>query len=128
MDAKKSNDLYLRLLYKKTYNRSHNKYNNFQNYKPYIFNKSVDYKLCKDKNIIINNGTNNYSNINNNKFNKLNKIRKKIRNPIEIEKNKRTLENPSGTPLKTETEKKKREAEREIERERLRERKLRREK
>ena len=105
LDAKKSNDLYLSLLYKKTYNRSHNKYNNYQNYKQYIFNKSVDYKLCKDKNIIINNVPNNYSKINN-KFNKMNKIRKKIRNPIEIEKNKRTIEIPnSGTPIKTETEK-----------------------
>ena len=106
LDAKKSNDLYLSLLYKKTYNRSHNKYNNYQNYKQYIFNKSVDFKLCKDKNIIINNGINNYSNINNNKFNKMNKIRKKIRNPIEIEKNKRTIENPNlDTPIKTEIEK-----------------------
>ena len=107
LDAKKSNDLYLSLLYKKTYNRSHNKYNNHQNYKQYIFNKSVDFKLCKDKNI--NNGINNYININNsklNKTNKMNKIRKKIRNPIEIEKNIRTIENPnSGTPLKTEIEK-----------------------
>jgi hypothetical protein len=65
----------------------------------------VDFKLCKDKNIIIN-CSNNYSNISNNKFNKMNKIRKKIRNPIEIEKNKRTIENPnSDTPIKTEIEK-----------------------
>ena len=104
LDAKRSNDLYLSLLYKKSYNRSHNKYNNHQNYKQYIFNKSVDYKLCKDKNII--SLSNNYSNINNNKFNKMNKIRKKIRNPIEIEKNKGTIENPnSGSPIKTEIEK-----------------------
>ena len=104
-EAKRSNDLYLSLLNKKSVDKSKNKFNNFPNYKQYLFNKSVDNKLSKEKK---NNGVNNsnYINFKNNKFNKIMQIRKKIREPLEIKKNHKTIEEPTSvTPIKTENEK-----------------------
>ena len=99
---KKSNDLYLSLLNKKPNDKQHNKINNFPNYKQYIFNKSVDNKHSKEKN----NGINNYINYNNTKLNKLIQIRKKMREPVEILKNHKTIDDiSSNTPVKTEVEK-----------------------
>jgi 5'-AMP-activated protein kinase catalytic alpha subunit len=101
-ETKKSNDLYLNLLNKKTIDKQYIKLNNFQNYKQYLFNKSVDNKLSKEKH----NGINNYINLNNNKFNKLIQIRKKIREPVEIKKNQKTIDDiGSNTPIKTEADK-----------------------
>ena len=99
---KKSNDLYLKILNKKNIDKQYIKLNNFQNYKQCLFNKSVDNKHSKEKY----NGMNNYINLNNNKFNKLIQIRKKIREPVEIKKNQKTIDDiDSNTPVKTETDK-----------------------
>ena len=101
-ETKKSNDLYLSLLNRKSLEKGYNKLNIFPKNKQYIFNKSVDNKLSKEKN----NGISNYINFNNNKFNKLRQIRKKIREPVEIKKNQKTIDGPnSNTPIKTEVEK-----------------------
>ena len=101
-ETKKSNDLYLSLLNKKSLDKGYNKLNIFPKNKQYIFNKSVDKKHSKEKN----NGIINYINFNNNKFNRLMQIRKKIREPVEIRKNQKTIDEPSSnTPIKTEVEK-----------------------
>ena len=100
--SKKSNDLYLRLLNKRSSNRSNNKYNIFQNYRQYAFNKSVENKYTNT--IEKSNDMNNYNNIKNNKFNDLRQIRKKIREPVELIKNQKTIDQSSETPIKTENE------------------------
>ena len=98
--TKKSNDLYIRLLNKKSVDNNHNKYNyNLPNYRQYVFNNSVDNKHSKEKY----NGINNYNYFHhNNTFNKLWQIRKKIKEPLEIKKNHKTIEDQSSnTPVKT---------------------------
>ena len=103
LKPKKSKDLYIRLLDKKPVDKNYNKYNNnLPNYKQYVFNKSVDNKHSKEKY----NGINNYNYFNNSKINKLWQIRKKIREPVEIKKNQKTIEDQSSnTPIKTENDK-----------------------
>ena len=102
--TKKSNDLYIRLLNKKSVDNNHNKYNyNLPNYRQYVFNNSVDNKHSKEKY----NGINNYNYFHhNNTFNKLWQIRKKIKEPLEIKKNHKTIEDQSSnTPVKTNNKK-----------------------
>ena len=102
--TKKSNDLYIRLLNKKSVDNNHNKYNyNLPNYRQYVFNNSVDNKHSKEKY----NGINNYNYFHhNNTINKLWQIRKKIKEPLEIKKNHKTIEDQSSnTPVKTNNKK-----------------------
>ena len=101
---KKSNDLYLRLLNKKITDKNYNKHNllNFGNlpnyYKQYVFNKSVDNKYSYENHN--HNHNNNFYN-NNTKINKLTQIRKKLKEPVEIKKNQKTIDEQNLNHIKT---------------------------
>ena len=97
---KRSNDLYTRLLNKKNTDKNYNKHNNnIPNYRQYVFNKSVDNKHSNEKYSGIN--SYNYYNKNNSKINRLCQIRKKMKEPVELKKNQKTIDEQSLNHVNT---------------------------